>query len=182
MNKQRKIVITVTYNDLGCIIATKAEPYEEPNLQPTCNQLAIDCISRQAAIDVLQKCRKHCIDPFDSYHIDIQDAENQLSKLPGAQPVATDTNVGDTISRQAAVELVMKYCPDDDGTVQCDGDIRGLLDELENLPSAQPETATVTIGRTKGGVTMWYECDACGEPVDQKDNYCRNCGRKLKHD
>lgn len=143
---------------------------------------ACDLISRQAAIDVLQKCRKHCIDPFDSYHIDIQDAENQLSKLPGVQPVATDTNVGDTISRQAAVELVMKYCPDDDGTVQCDGDIRGLLDELENLPSAQPETATVTIGRTKGGVTMWYECDACGEPVDQKDNYCRNCGRKLKHD
>ena len=33
----------------------------------------------------------------------------------------------------------MKYCPDDDGAVQCDGDIRGLLDELENLPPAQPE-------------------------------------------
>jgi len=45
----------------------------------------------------------------------------------------------DLISRQAAVELAMKYCPDDDGAVQCDGDIRGLLDELENLPSAQPE-------------------------------------------
>ncbi|MBR4590422.1 MAG: DUF551 domain-containing protein, partial [Bacteroidaceae bacterium] len=45
----------------------------------------------------------------------------------------------DTISRQAAVELVMEYCPDDDGAVQCDGDIRELLDELENLPSAQPE-------------------------------------------
>ena len=45
----------------------------------------------------------------------------------------------DIIYRQAAVELAMKYCPDDDGTVQCEGDIRGLLDELENLPSAQPE-------------------------------------------
>lgn len=45
-----------------------------------------DLISRQQAIDALQKCRKHCIDPFDSYHIDIQDAENQLSKVPPAQP------------------------------------------------------------------------------------------------
>lgn len=44
-----------------------------------------DVVSRQAAIDALQKCRKHCIDPFDSYHIDIQDAENQLSKVPTIQ-------------------------------------------------------------------------------------------------
>lgn len=55
-------------------------------------------------------------------------------------------------------------------------------EKLEYLQPAQPETATVTIGRTRGSVTMWYECDACGEPVDQKDNYCRKCGRKLKHE
>lgn len=86
MNKQRKVVITTTYNEMGIIIDTKAEEVTQPNLQPTCNRLATDCISRQAAIDALQKCRKHCIDPFDSYHIDIQDAENQLSKLPTIQP------------------------------------------------------------------------------------------------
>ena len=50
---------------------------------------------------------------------------------------------------------------------------------LREQPTVQPETATVTIGRTKGGVAMWYECDACGESIDQKDCYCRNCGRKL---
>ena len=50
---------------------------------------------------------------------------------------------------------------------------------LREQPTIQPETATVTIGRTRGGVAMWYECDACGEPIDQKDCYCRNCGRKL---
>lgn len=55
MNKQRKVLITITYNELGCIVDTKAEPYEEPNLQPTCNQLAIDCISRQAAIDLWER-------------------------------------------------------------------------------------------------------------------------------
>ena len=50
---------------------------------------------------------------------------------------------------------------------------------LRKQPTAQPETATVTIARTKGGVPMWYECDACGEPIALKDCYCSNCGRKL---
>ena len=46
----------------------------------------------------------------------------------------------DTISRQAAIELAMQYCPDDDGTCsKADEDMRNLLDELEDLPSAQPE-------------------------------------------
>lgn len=46
----------------------------------------------------------------------------------------------DTIYRQAAIELAMQYCPDDDGTCsKADEDMRNLLDELEELPSAQPE-------------------------------------------
>lgn len=32
-----------------------ALPSAQPDLQPTCNQLATDCISRQDAIDVLEK-------------------------------------------------------------------------------------------------------------------------------
>ena len=47
MNKQRKVVITITYNEMGIIIDTKAEEVTQPNLQPTCTQLATDCISRQ---------------------------------------------------------------------------------------------------------------------------------------
>ena len=45
-----------------------------------------DTISRQAAIASLQKCKKHCIDPFDSYHIDISDAERRLIEVPPVQP------------------------------------------------------------------------------------------------
>ena len=49
-------------------------------------------------------------------------------------------NKDDTISRQAAIELAMQYCPDDDGSCsKADRDIRELLDDLENLPSAQPD-------------------------------------------
>lgn len=47
MNKQRKVLITITYNEMGIIIDTKAEEVAQPNLQPTCNQLATDTISRQ---------------------------------------------------------------------------------------------------------------------------------------
>lgn len=50
MNKQRKVLITITYNEMGIIIDTKAEEVAQPNLQPTCSQLATDTISRQAAI------------------------------------------------------------------------------------------------------------------------------------
>ncbi len=60
--------------------------------------------------------------------------------------------------------------------------VSDAMDILRKIPSAQPETATVTIGRTKGSITMWYECDACGEPIDICDCYCRKCGRKLKYE
>lgn len=118
-----------------------------------------DLISRQEAIDAL-------IDAVKKVGVlDADDIKAVFDMLPTIQPVATDTNVGDTISRQAAVELAMKYCPDDDGAVQCDGDIRGLLDELENLPSAQPEQIWILcdermpeehewIGTKKFGTTM----------------------------
>ena len=74
MNRQRKIVITVTYNDLGVIVDTKAEELNssaQPDLQPACNQLATDCISRQQAIDALD-----CINGV----------EEVLRSLPSAQP------------------------------------------------------------------------------------------------
>ena len=44
MNKQRKVLITVTYNEMGIIIDTKAEEVAQPNLQPTCNQLATEIV------------------------------------------------------------------------------------------------------------------------------------------
>ena len=85
----------------------------------------------------------------------------------------------DTISRQAAViALSHNKTGDDDADVVIQHDI----ETLKNLPPAQPETATVSVGISKGGVTMWYECDACGEPVDQGDVFCSGCGRELIHE
>ena len=87
----------------------------------------------------------------------------------------------DLISRQAVSSWLKQY-----GQDVLHGKYKFSLmyiwKSLMDLPSVQPETATVTRGRTKGEMTLWYECDACGETVDENDNYCSNCGRKLKHE
>lgn len=97
--------------------------------------------------------------------------------------VLRDTQYGifgtDTISRQAAViALSHNKTGDDDADVVIQHDI----ETLKNLPPAKRETATVSVGISKGGVTMWYECAACGEPVDQGDVFCSGCGRRLIHE
>ena len=97
MNKQRKVLITVTYNEMGIIIDTKAEEVAQLNLQPTCNQLATDTISRQAAIDALDVlCQEHRyripgkVETYSQYNEAWQDAldraEGAIGNLPSAQP------------------------------------------------------------------------------------------------
>ena len=86
MNKQRKVVITTTYNEMGIIIDTKAEEVAQPNLQPTCNQLATDCISRQAAIDEVHKNYDTILD-FKSDGRTVADSfEDIINALPPEQP------------------------------------------------------------------------------------------------
>lgn len=58
-------------------------------------------------------------------------------------------------------------------------DQAGAQTELMTLPSAQPETAKRIVGKSRGGMTLWYQCDRCNEPVDVQDNFCRGCGRRL---
>ena len=85
MNKQRKVLITITYNEMGIIIDTKAEEAAQPNLQQTCNKLATDCISRQAAIDATNRT--------DYIGLAVEDVKKvtdavieELKRLPSAQP------------------------------------------------------------------------------------------------
>lgn len=89
--------------------------------------------------------------------------------------------MNDLISRQAAIDalreyLVGKRCPDD-GTLTC----RLIENEVINkLPTAQPETTRRIVGKSKGGMTLWCECERCGEPVDEGDKFCRGCGAKME--
>ena len=125
MNKQRKVLITTTYNEMGIIIDTKAEEVAQPNLQPTCNQLATDCISRQAAIDI-------CTNAIDLWH-------GQLGE----------------------------------------GALVAVQGRIKALPPVQPETAKRIVGKSRDGMTLWYQCDMCNEPVNAQDDFCRGCGRRL---
>ena len=53
------------------------------------------------------------------------------------------------------------------------------INAIKALPSAQPETAKRIVGKSRDGMTFWYQCDMCNEPVDAQDNFCRGCGRRL---
>lgn len=53
---------------------------------------------------------------------------------------------------------------------------------LKSVPSVQPETATVITKCLIDDIARWYACGACGVSIGCKDRYCRNCGRKLKHE
>lgn len=59
-----------------------------------------------------------------------------------------------------------------------DGDLCPII-SIDLLPSVQPETAKRIVGKSRDGMTLWYQCDMCNEPVDVQDNYCRGCGRRL---
>lgn len=73
---------------------------------------------------------------------------------------------GDTISRQAAIDAL-----------DC---INGTEEVLRSLPSTQPERAKRIIGKSRDGMTMWYQCESCNEPVDEKDLFCSGCGRRFE--
>ena len=81
MNKQRKVVITTTYNEMGIIIDTKAEEVAQPEVAKDTNVLTNDCISRQAAIDATW-FEPSYTDPLNV----LTEVRDRLKVLPSAQP------------------------------------------------------------------------------------------------
>lgn len=85
--------------------------------------------------------------------------------------------MSDLIDRQAAIDAAERES-------QIDGaygymDTKSIVDMLNDLPSAQPETTTMILGKERYGVRLWYKCSNCGEPCVSDDNYCSYCGRKF---
>ena len=50
---------------------------------------------------------------------------------------------------------------------------------IDAQPTIELETAKRIVGKSRDGMTLWYQCDMCNEPVDAQDNFCRECGRSL---
>lgn len=75
------------YFPCGEIKAIQALPSVQPNLQPTCNNLATDAISRQAAIGILYNFAGCIVDtPSGDYHRAYKASRHELELLPSAQP------------------------------------------------------------------------------------------------
>ena len=89
---------------------------------------------------------------------------------------ARDEWFDDVISRAAAIEAIRKLSQSD-GYIEMPHEF--VTDAIRALPSAQPETAKLIVGKSRDGMTLWYQCDMCNEPVDEQDNFCRGCGRRL---
>ena len=92
------------------------------------------------------------------------------------------------IERQAALEIAMCYCPDDDGCCSKAGhDIREMLDEIEALPTIEPGVRHgrwIDAHMISGG--DFYRCSECGCYIEQiyfandyNVRYCPNCGTKM---
>ena len=131
-----------------------------------------DLISRQAAISHVDDV------PYIKEHPNVGLLwKAWIESLPAAQPDVPDINFGDMVSRQAAVDAL-----DEIESEVADGygyQYEKWRKYFCELPSAQPETAKRIVGKSRDGMTLWYQCDMCNEPVDAQDNFCRGCGRRL---
>lgn len=85
MNKQRKVLITTTYNEMGIVIDTKAEEVAQPEVEKDTNVPINDCISRRAAIRwVKTECN-----PYGNPTLDFESGKKvieHLEQMPSAQP------------------------------------------------------------------------------------------------
>jgi hypothetical protein len=96
------------------------------------------------------------------------DNEVTARKLIDEQPT-----IQPEITHEQAVEYLQST-----GWMQ-EHDRQMMLDGAHRL-TAQPETTRRIVGKSKGGMTLWYECERCGEPVDEGDKFCRGCGAKME--
>lgn len=89
----------------------------------------------------------------------------------------------DLIDRQKATEKIIARYPDSDATQYNIGyadAINDVLKDIRYMPSAEPKTAKRIVGRSRSGLTIWFECSICHEPIDIKDTFCRGCGRRFE--
>ena len=136
-----------------------------------------DCISRQAAIDIVNKYKKSQMVLWGKPMVGAASIVIELEELPPAQPETHDKRAEmhacDLISRQAAIDALHMHLMYRMGT---DSNKKRLDEWINNLPSAQPERTCVNCGRTanKGG---WFADGRTRCPIEEhyalpKDGFC----------
>lgn len=108
--------------------------------------MANDLISRQAAIGRIEKKLEEVYgytktEYSEGYVNACHAAEKMLNSLPSAQPNTSNTLESlDCIDRQAAI-IALAYAKET-GDLKC-GELKGVFDVLNNLPSAQSEVQPI---------------------------------------
>ena len=93
------------------------------------------------------------------------------------------------VSLQAVLDIVMQYCPDDDGScTKADRDMREVLDEIEALSTTNVQTVNKWISVDKAlpendaDCLVWYKCDtAFGKSESWGIANCSRCDWYTKH-
>jgi len=67
----------------------------------------------------------------------------------------------------------------DDCPYSGNGCARRLKEDALALLKEQDPVETELEG---GGSSWWYVCGECHGAIDQNDNYCKHCGRRIKHE
>ena len=122
----------------GSVIESiKQLPPTRPNLQQTCNQLATDCISRQAAIDVIDAIFP--VDPMKSEYAQgiacgAALAKTYVEQLPSAQPEIIHCR--DCIAYQEGIDI------DGKPFTRCNGSVRTYGHTLPDWYCADAERRT----------------------------------------
>ena len=96
------------------------------------------------------------------------------------------------ISREAAIEIAMQYCPDDDGSCsKALADLRDMLDEIESIPAADVRPVVrgkwIPVGLDDADEGM-FKCSECGSEHFfpeillgiPADNFCPECGADMR--
>ena len=154
MNKQRKTVITTTYNEMGIVIDTKVEEVTQPNLQPTCNQLATDTISRQAAIDEEIRCAM---------------CRNQMKTDRGCDG---NCQVDEKLCKEI-IRIIEKHLPSAQPERKKG---KWKFEKMKHIINGEVRDVIIC-SECDGG---WFRYDISDNTVQNIPNFCPNCGADMR--
>jgi hypothetical protein len=161
-----------------------------PDLQPTCNEVATDTISRQALCEYALNQKDKTITANDimrfppaqpkSYREGYQAGHKDAQSKTAERTAETAQNVSDEdlISRKAAMNRI------DEALARVFVESRGCGESiLRKLPSVKPErNRGHWVGLDDEPCETW-ECDKCGCIQecfeDERPNFCPQCGAEM---
>ena len=156
-----------------------------------------DCISRQAAIDEIHEDAEWLASQGSDWQVERMERDKSiLMSLPSVQPETNCSEIpnnSDTISRQAVTKFLNDWlsCLFENCHKQSASDLKMIIKDFKNLPSAQPERPTGEWIQKPRYEDDEYpdaqpnlKCPFCGYEISWWDmgNYCARCGADLRGD